>query len=59
MSFAAAVDDRWFEDYVPGAVHEFGAMTVEEDEVLAFGRRFDRRCSTPTRRRRSGRSTAG
>ena len=41
MSFAAAVDDRWFEDYVPGAVHEFGAMAVDEDEVLAFGRRFD------------------
>ena len=41
MSFATAVDDRWFEDYVPGAVHEFGAMAVDEDEVLAFGRRFD------------------
>lgn len=41
MSFDAPIDDRWFEDYVPGAVHEFGAMKVEEDEVLAFGRRFD------------------
>ncbi|HEX2211528.1 MAG TPA: MaoC family dehydratase [Longimicrobium sp.] len=41
MSFAAPVENRWFEDYVPGAVHEFGAMAVDEDEVLAFGRRFD------------------
>jgi acyl dehydratase len=41
MSFQTPIGDRWFEDYVPGAVHEFGSMTVEEDEVLAFGRRFD------------------
>lgn len=41
MSFSAPVEDRWFEDYVPGTVHEFGSMEVEEDEVLAFGRRFD------------------
>ena len=41
MSFAAPVENRWFEDYVPGAVHEFGSIAVDEDEVLAFGRRFD------------------
>jgi acyl dehydratase len=41
MSFDAPIGDRWFEDYVPGTVHEFGSMEVEEDEVLAFGRRFD------------------
>jgi acyl dehydratase len=35
------VHERWFEDYVPGTVHEFGSIAVEEDEVLAFGRRFD------------------
>jgi acyl dehydratase len=58
MSFAAAVDDRWFEDYVPGAVHEFGAMTVEEDEVLAFGRRFDPQVFHTDPERQSGRSTA-
>lgn len=33
--------DRWLEDYVTGAVHELGTIAVEEDEVLAFGRRFD------------------
>lgn len=41
MSFAAPPDDRWFDDYLPGAVHEFGTMAVDEDEILAFGRRFD------------------
>jgi acyl dehydratase len=41
MSFAATPDDRWFEDYTPGSVHEFGSIAVTEDEVLAFGRRFD------------------
>jgi acyl dehydratase len=38
--FATARDNRYFEDYVPGAVHEFGTITVDEAEVLAFGRRF-------------------
>jgi len=32
---------RWFEDYEPGSVHEFGSIRVDEEEVLAFGRRFD------------------
>ena len=32
---------RFFEDYEPGSVHEFGSIRVEEEEVLAFGRRFD------------------
>ncbi|MCD6735112.1 MAG: MaoC family dehydratase [Burkholderiaceae bacterium] len=33
--------ERWFEDYVPGAVHELGTATVSEEEVLEFARRFD------------------
>jgi acyl dehydratase len=37
----APTTDRWFEDYEPGSVHEFGSIRVDEDEVLAFGRRFD------------------
>jgi acyl dehydratase len=41
VSFSAPSDDRWFEDYEPGSVHEFGSIRVDEDEVLAFGRRFD------------------
>lgn len=33
--------ERWFEDYRQGAVHRFGAIAVEEEEVLGFARRFD------------------
>ncbi len=39
--FAVPPEDRYFEDYVVGSVHEFGAAAVEEAEVIAFGRRFD------------------
>ncbi len=38
--FATPPDDRYFEDYVPGAVHEFGSIKVEEQEVIDFGKRF-------------------
>ncbi|HEX8693693.1 MAG TPA: MaoC family dehydratase [Longimicrobium sp.] len=41
MSFSVPPGERYFEDYRPGAEHEFGPIAVEEAEVLAFGRRFD------------------
>ncbi|MBX9604579.1 MAG: MaoC family dehydratase [Gammaproteobacteria bacterium] len=39
--FARPADNRWFEDYVPGAVHEFGSVTVDEAELVEFARRYD------------------
>jgi acyl dehydratase len=33
--------DRWFEDYVPGAVHDLGSVVLKEDEIVAFARQFD------------------
>ena len=39
-SFAVPVENRYFEDYVAGSVHEFGSIAVEEGEVIAFGKRF-------------------
>jgi acyl dehydratase len=39
-SFSHPPEERYFEDYVGGAVHEFGSVIVEEDEVLDFGRRY-------------------
>jgi acyl dehydratase len=39
--FNVPINDRYFEDYVGGDVHEFGSIVVEEDEVIAFARRFD------------------
>jgi acyl dehydratase len=40
-SFTVPAEQRYFEDYVAGSVHEFGSVGVEEAEVLAFARRFD------------------
>ncbi len=34
-------EDRYFEDYLPGAVHEFGSITIEEAEIIDFGKKFD------------------
>jgi len=41
MSFTTPTDQRYFEDYIPGHVHEFGSVKVEEAEVIAYARRFD------------------
>jgi len=38
--FATTPDHRYFEDYVPGDVHEFGAIAVDEREVIEFGKRY-------------------
>ena len=35
------LQNRWFEDYVPGAVHDLGSVVVDEQEVVAFARQFD------------------
>jgi acyl dehydratase len=40
--FPAPADERYFEDYVPGAVYDFEQrITVEQDELIAFARQFD------------------
>jgi acyl dehydratase len=39
--FAAPIDDRYLEDYVPGAVYEYGYISVTEAEILDFARKFD------------------
>lgn len=40
-SFSTSIDDRYFEDYVPGSIHEFGSISVDQDEVMAFAKRYD------------------
>src|ERR1700686_4147174 len=40
-SFTAPPDDRYFEDYPPGHVYEFGTITVSEAEIIDFARQFD------------------
>jgi acyl dehydratase len=39
--FAAPPEDRYFEDYVPGSVHEYGHLTVSADEIVEFATRYD------------------
>lgn len=39
-TFSTTPDNRYFEDYIAGAVHEFGAIAVDEQEVLDFGKRY-------------------
>jgi acyl dehydratase len=40
-TFTIPVENRYFEDYEPGTVHEFGTITVAEADIIGFGRRFD------------------
>jgi acyl dehydratase len=39
--FTVPVDDRYFEDYVPGSVHEYGTVGATEAEIVDFASRFD------------------
>jgi acyl dehydratase len=41
MAFKRPITDRYLDDYVEGDVHQFGPIGVEEDEVIAFARRYD------------------
>jgi acyl dehydratase len=40
-SFAVPPDNRYFEDYVPGQVYEFGTISVSEADIIDFARKFD------------------
>ena len=40
-TFHVPVENRYFEDYLVGSVHEFGSIAVKQDEVIAFAKRFD------------------
>ena len=39
--FTPPTDDRYFEDYIPGSVYQFGSIVVKEEEMLEFARRYD------------------
>ena len=39
--FAVPITDRYFEDYKPGAVYEYGYTSATEPEIIEFARRFD------------------
>jgi acyl dehydratase len=39
--FAVPIEDRYFEDYLPGAVYEYGDIAVTEAEIVDFARHYD------------------
>jgi acyl dehydratase len=39
--FPTPITDRYFEDYRPGFVGEYGSITVSQDEIIEFAKRFD------------------
>ncbi len=41
VDLPAPIGGRWFEDYVPGSVFEFGHASLSEMEIVAFGRDYD------------------
>lgn len=41
VDLPAPVSDRWFEDYVPGSVYEFGYASLSQAEIVAFARHYD------------------
>ena len=40
-AFTTPPDQRYLEDYIPGATYEFGEEHLSEQELLAFARRYD------------------
>jgi acyl dehydratase len=39
--FSVPVNERYFEDYVEGAIFEYGRITLSADEIVEFARRYD------------------
>ena len=39
--FATPTTDRYFQDYLPGAVHEFGSVAITRQSIIDFARQYD------------------
>jgi acyl dehydratase len=39
--FSVPINERYFEDYLPGPVFEYGPIAVTESEVVDFAKKFD------------------
>lgn len=40
-AFTTSREDRYFEDYVPDTVSEFGPLVISQEEIIDFARKFD------------------
>ena len=41
QTFNTLITDRYFEDYIPGAIYEYGSITVVQEDIVAFAKNFD------------------
>ena len=41
MPFKHSIKDRYLDDYVEGDVHMLGSVSIDQDEIIAFAKRFD------------------
>lgn len=39
--FSVPINERYFEDYIPGSVYAYGPITVSEAEIIDFAKKFD------------------
>jgi acyl dehydratase len=39
--FAVPIDERYFEDYEPGAIYEYGHVVITEKDIVDFAQRWD------------------
>lgn len=39
--FAVPIDDRYLEDYIEGAVYEYGYLSVTENDIQEYAQKFD------------------
>lgn len=39
--FSVPSDERYFENYLPGSIYEFGSIIVKRDEIIYFGGHYD------------------
>lgn len=41
LAFKHAINDRYFDDYIEGDVHDLGSVVVDRDELIEFAKRYD------------------
>jgi acyl dehydratase len=41
IEFNVPIDERYFEDYVPGPIFEYGPISVTESEIVDFAKKYD------------------
>lgn len=40
-SFAVPPEERYFEDYITGQIHDLGTVTISQSEIIDFAKQFD------------------